>query len=80
MRKGSTSVGACEVRCWRWLFGNKIPISLLPPPVSPQGTRESSLLTSCSETKYQSLHEASRVYCHSVDYNPISKSQRAPKK
>ena len=28
MRKGSTSFGACEVRCWRWLFGNKIPISL----------------------------------------------------
>ena len=27
-RKGSTSVGACEVRCWRWLFGNKIPVSL----------------------------------------------------
>jgi len=28
MRKGSTSFGACEVRCWRWLFGNKIPVSL----------------------------------------------------
>ena len=28
MRKGSTSFGACEVRCWRWLFGHKIPISL----------------------------------------------------
>ena len=27
MRKGSTSFGACEVRCWRWLFGNKIPVS-----------------------------------------------------
>ena len=27
-RKGSTSFGACEVRCWRWLFGNKIPVSL----------------------------------------------------
>ena len=26
-RKGSTSFGACEVRCWRWLFGNKIPVS-----------------------------------------------------
>ena len=25
MRKGST---ACEVRCWRWLFGNKLPVSL----------------------------------------------------
>ena len=23
MRKGSTSFGACEVRYWRWLFGNK---------------------------------------------------------
>ena len=20
--------GACEVRCWRWLFGNEIPVSL----------------------------------------------------
>jgi len=28
MRKGSTSFGACEVRCWRWLFGNKITVSL----------------------------------------------------
>jgi len=28
MRKGSTSFGACEVRCWRWLFGNKMPVSL----------------------------------------------------
>ena len=28
MRKGSTSFGACEVRWWRWLFGNTIPISL----------------------------------------------------
>ena len=26
--KGSMSFGACEVRWWRWLFGNKIPISL----------------------------------------------------
>jgi len=22
------SFGACEVRCWRWLFGNKRPVSL----------------------------------------------------
>jgi len=29
VRKGSTSFGACEVRCWRWLFGNKTPVS--PP-------------------------------------------------
>ena len=21
----------CKARCWRWLFGNKIPISLVPP-------------------------------------------------
>ena len=28
MRQGSTSFGACEVRCWRWLFGNEMPISL----------------------------------------------------
>ena len=28
MRKGSTSFGACKVRCWRWLFGNRIPVSL----------------------------------------------------
>ena len=27
MRKGSTSFGACEVRCWRWLFGRNIPLS-----------------------------------------------------
>ena len=29
MRKGTTSLGAwaCEVRCWRWLFGNKMPSS-----------------------------------------------------
>jgi len=26
--KGSTSFGACEVRCWRWLVGNKILVSL----------------------------------------------------
>ena len=29
MRKGSTSFGACEVRRWRWLFGNKIPVSIM---------------------------------------------------
>jgi len=29
MREGSTSFGACKVRCWRWLFGNKTPVSLL---------------------------------------------------
>ena len=28
VRKGGTSVGAREVRCWRWLFGNHIPIFL----------------------------------------------------
>ena len=28
LRRGSTSCGACEVRCWRWLFGKKIPDSL----------------------------------------------------
>ena len=27
MRKGSTSFGACKVRCWRWLFGNKTHVS-----------------------------------------------------
>jgi len=27
--KGSTSFEACDVRCWRWLFGNKIPVSFL---------------------------------------------------
>jgi len=26
--KGSTSFGTCEVRCWRWLFNNKILVSL----------------------------------------------------
>ena len=25
--EGSTSFWMCKVRCWRWLFGNKIPIS-----------------------------------------------------
>jgi len=30
MRKGSTSFGACEVRCWRWLFGNRIPVYVDP--------------------------------------------------
>jgi len=29
MRKGSTPFGACEVRCWRWLFGKKISVSSL---------------------------------------------------
>jgi len=29
VRKGSTFFGASEVRCWRWLFGNQIPVSLL---------------------------------------------------
>ena len=36
MRKGSTSSVACEVRCWRWLFGNEIPVSTagrLPRPL-----------------------------------------------
>ena len=28
MRKGSTSFGACEVRCWHRLFGQKHPVSL----------------------------------------------------
>ena len=28
MRRGGTSVRACELRCWRWLFGNNIPIYL----------------------------------------------------
>ena len=28
VRKGGTSFGAREVRCWRWLFGNHIPIFL----------------------------------------------------
>ena len=28
MRKGSTSFGEGEVQCWRWLFGNKTPVSL----------------------------------------------------
>jgi hypothetical protein len=36
MRKGSTSFGACEVRCWRWLFGNKTPFSTALPPVTLQ--------------------------------------------
>jgi hypothetical protein len=27
MRKGSTSFGACEVRCWRWLLGIKTPVA-----------------------------------------------------
>ena len=27
MRKGSTSFGACEVRCWRWFFGSNMPVS-----------------------------------------------------
>ena len=29
MRQGSTFFGACEVQCWRWLFGDKMPVSLL---------------------------------------------------
>ena len=24
---GSTSFGACEVRCWRWLLGNEMRVS-----------------------------------------------------
>jgi len=27
MREGSTFFRACEVRCWCWFFGNKIPVS-----------------------------------------------------
>jgi len=27
MRKGGTSFRVCEVRCWHWLFGNKIPVA-----------------------------------------------------
>jgi hypothetical protein len=26
--QGSTSFWMCKVRCWRWLYDNKIPISL----------------------------------------------------
>ena len=26
--QGSTSFWMCKVRCWRWFFGNQIPISL----------------------------------------------------
>ena len=28
MHEGSTSFGACEKRCWCWLFGNEIPFSV----------------------------------------------------
>ena len=52
MRKGSTSFGACEVRCWRWLFGNKIPVSLsvqeieagVPESDTPRGLDEAPLV------------------------------------
>ena len=37
MRKGSTSLGACEVRCWRCLFGNKLPISLAGDTQNEEG-------------------------------------------
>jgi len=43
MRKGSTSFGACEVQCWRWLFANKIPVScvdVIPRPASPHPNPE----------------------------------------
>ena len=33
MRTGSTYFGVCEVRCWRWLFGNNTPVSpVIPEP------------------------------------------------
>ena len=37
---GPTCVGQhilfmCKVRCWRWLFGNKIPIFLGPQTETP---------------------------------------------
>ena len=35
--QGSTSFWMCKARCWRWLFGNEIPMSLSSrvPPVAP---------------------------------------------
>ena len=34
----------CKVRCWRWLFGNKIPISLWEQAlVEPHGRRACSM-------------------------------------
>jgi len=41
MRTGSTVFGECEKRCWRWLFGNKIPVSLLQAhgPIRSEQTR-----------------------------------------
>jgi len=35
----------CKVRCWRWFFGNKIPISLPQAPsltneMDPDGARK----------------------------------------
>ena len=30
--QGSTSFWMCKVRCWRWLFGNNIPILEVLPP------------------------------------------------
>ena len=29
MRRAAHSFWMCKVRCWRWLFGNQVPISLM---------------------------------------------------
>ena len=42
--QGSTSFGASKVRCWHWLFGHKIPVSLLTPPTSFGGEVMDTLL------------------------------------
>ena len=34
--QGCTSFWMCKVRCWRWLFGNKIPVSLAEPAAEDQ--------------------------------------------
>jgi len=44
---GSTSFWMCKVRCWRWLFGNQIPISLHPTAIRRGQGSERTYLTQC---------------------------------
>jgi len=41
----------CKVRCWRWLFGNKLPISLWPgAAILARGVQRSKMLPALFDT------------------------------
>jgi len=56
----------CKVRCWRWLFGNKMPISLrtvtrtMRREAHPSGCARCGAGAGCVAVKYQSLGRSRR--------------------